>query len=60
LYFIVSLDTSIILTIDKKSIQNPSWDEVKKQFSNGGKIVSLFKKVKDYIENDMISNHHFN
>ena len=60
LYFIVSLDTNISLTNDKKSLLNPSWDEVKKQFSNGGKIVSLFKKVKDYIENDMIANPHFN
>ena len=60
LYFIASLDTSILLTNDKRSLLNPTWDEVKKQFSNGGRIVSMFKKVKEYIENDMIKNSHFN
>lgn len=60
LYFVASLETSILLTNDKKALLYPTWDEVKKQFSNGGKIVSLFKKVKEYVENDMIPNHHFN
>jgi hypothetical protein len=30
LYFIVSLDTSILMTNDKRSLLNPTWDEVKK------------------------------
>lgn len=60
LYFIVQIDTGILLTNDKKSLLSPTWDEVKKHFSNGGKIVSNLKKVKDYIENDMIANSHFN
>ncbi len=60
LYYIVQLDTSILLTNDKKALLQPTWDEVKKQFSNGGTIVTNLKKLKEYIENDMITNSHFN
>ena len=48
-----------MLSNDKKYIVNQSWEEVKKQFSNGGKVIFAFKKIKDYIENDLISNVHF-
>lgn len=58
-YYLVAFESSILLSNDKKVILNQSWDEIKKQFSNGGKIVSLLKKVKDYIENDLINNSHF-
>eukprot|EP00347_Sterkiella_histriomuscorum_P010050 403338878 len=59
LYYLVSQEPTIMLSNDKKYIVNQSWEEVKKQFSNGGKVIFAFKKIKDYIENDLITNVHF-
>ncbi|CDW84443.1 UNKNOWN [Stylonychia lemnae] len=59
LYYLVSQESSIMLSNDKKTIVNAQWEEVKKQFSNGGKVIFAFKKIRDYIESDLINISHF-
>lgn len=59
MYYFVNQDSSILLTTDRKTIVNQSWEDIKKLFSNGGKIIYSLKKVKDYVENNLISNAHF-
>lgn len=59
MYYLVSQDSSILLSNDKKVIVNSSWEDVKKLFSNGGKVIFSLKKIRDYIENDLVTNVHF-
>jgi hypothetical protein len=58
MYFLIVCEQSILLTNDKKLILAGSWEDVKKIFSNGGKVVTSVKKLREYIENDMINNSH--
>ena len=59
LYFFISQDDSLMLTNDRKVLQTPTWDEVKKYFSNCGKVVQALKKLRDFIDNDQIQTVHF-
>jgi len=59
IYYMVSQDSSILLSNDKKVIVNQTWEEIKKILSNGGKVIFSLKKIRDYIETDLISNSHF-
>ena len=55
LYLLATVESTIVLKTDRRSLLTPTWDEVKKTFANGGKVAAGLKKVKDYIENDMVS-----
>ena len=59
LYFFCDFDNQIVLTTDKKSLQNPVWEEVKKYFSNSGKVLQSLKKLKEHIELNKVENVHF-
>lgn len=59
LYFIAEIDSSILLSNDKKTLVAANWDELRKLYSSGGKIVTNLKKLKEYIENDLIPLAHF-
>lgn len=48
-----------MLTNDRKQLLNQSWEEVKKYFSNCGKVIFSLKKLRDYIDSDQVSNAHF-
>lgn len=55
LYLLATVENSIALKTDRRTLLTPTWDQVKKIFANGGKVVSGLKKIKDYIENDMVT-----
>lgn len=48
-----------MLSNDKKTIVDQSWEEIKRQFSNGGRIIQGLKRVRDQIDSDRVSNAHF-
>jgi hypothetical protein len=51
-YLIACGDNSFLLSNDKKSILNQTWEEVQKIFSNGGKLIAYFKKLREAIEKE--------
>ena len=58
MYYMISMDQSILLTNDKKSIVISSWEEVQKMLANAGKFIGCLKKLRESIENDQVANAH--
>mmetsp|Transcript_19550 Transcript_19550/g.14258 ORF Transcript_19550/g.14258 Transcript_19550/m.14258 type:complete len:118 (-) Transcript_19550:853-1206(-) len=59
LYFFSAFDINIVLSNDKKTLLNSSWEYIQKYFSNSGNLLNNLKKLRSSLEKNELPNVHF-
>ena len=59
MYLFAQIDSSIMLTNNKKALQDKSWGQVRTVLNGCGKVVQMIRKMRDHVENMPLKEPHY-